>query len=93
MYNVSTVAHPFMRTENRADLEMRCIFCFENTAICDAIHAVLIENGKVAKLQVATAERSVPHDGRWQVAADGGHYVCDVGTSPTIASWQVWWQV
>ena len=41
-----TVAHLFMRTENRANLKMRRLFCFENTSICDAIHAVLIENEK-----------------------------------------------
>ena len=35
-----------MRTEDRANLEMRCLFRFENIAICDAIHAVLIENEK-----------------------------------------------
>ena len=38
--------HLFMRTENRVNLEMRCLFCFENITICDAIHAVLIENEK-----------------------------------------------
>ena len=31
-----------MRTENRANLEMRRLFCYENIAIYDAIHAVFI---------------------------------------------------
>ena len=35
-----------MRTEDRANLEMRCLLCFANITICDAIHAVLIENEK-----------------------------------------------
>ena len=40
------MAHLFMRTHNRANLEMRRLFCFENITMCDAIHAVLIENEK-----------------------------------------------
>ena len=35
-----------MRTENRANLDMRCLLCFEDNTICDTIHAVLIENEK-----------------------------------------------
>ena len=33
-----------MRNENRANLEMRYLFYFENITTCEAIHAVLIEN-------------------------------------------------
>ena len=33
-----------MRTDHRVNLEMRCLFCFENITICDVIRAVLIEN-------------------------------------------------
>ena len=32
-----------MRTENHANMEMRCLICFENITICEA---VLIENEK-----------------------------------------------
>ena len=39
-----TVAHLVMRNENRANLEMRYLFYFENITTCEAIHAVLIEN-------------------------------------------------
>ena len=46
VYILYTVAHLFMRTENRANLEMRCLFCFEDITICDSIYAALIENEK-----------------------------------------------
>ena len=45
---VYAVAHLFMRTDNRASLEMRCLFSFEKITICDTIHAVLIENENIS---------------------------------------------
>ena len=37
-----------MRTDHCANLEMRRLFCVEDTTVCYATHAVLIENENIS---------------------------------------------